>query len=203
MKFLGRLETCELQSHLAIPDGQISWIPSGTMGYPEQRKEGFISRKWKKNEKKGLFPFSYEALSQKIFIRSIDTSCRPFSRHTCMIACSSSSCSSLFVPIYYTSLYLPSYPLEHSLPSSRFSLFLNLHFWPRLLASFGIASLTFTAASGSVGQLSIGTRGGFLRISYESETSPFPVQRVKFYDDSEVPEILYGSARYPVQRDPG
>ncbi|RPA92514.1 hypothetical protein L873DRAFT_188185 [Choiromyces venosus 120613-1] len=32
---------------------------------------------------------------------------------------------------------------------------------------------------------------------------PFPVQRVKFYDDSEVPWILYGSARYPVQRDPG
>ncbi|RPB01858.1 hypothetical protein L873DRAFT_1803152 [Choiromyces venosus 120613-1] len=119
------------------------------------------------------------------------------------VACSSSSCSSLFVSIYCTSVYLPSYPLEHSLPSSGFSLFPILHFWRRLLASFGIASLSFTAASGSAGQLSIGTKGGFLKISYESETSPFPVQRVKFYDDSEVPGILYGSARYPVQPDPG
>ncbi|RPA96079.1 hypothetical protein L873DRAFT_1262514 [Choiromyces venosus 120613-1] len=119
------------------------------------------------------------------------------------VACSSSSCSSLLVPIYCTSVYLPSYPLEHSLPSTRFSLFLILHFWPRLPASFGIASLTFTAASGSAGQLSIGTKGGFLKISYESKTSPSPVQRVKSHNDSKVPGILYGSARYPVQRDPG
>ncbi|RPA93532.1 hypothetical protein L873DRAFT_53178 [Choiromyces venosus 120613-1] len=120
--------------------------------------------------KKMLFQFSYQALSQQIFICNIDTSYRPFSRHTC---------SMVFIPPFITIcpniLHLRLSPLEHSLPST----------------------------SGSAGQLSIGTRGGFLKISYESETSPFPVQRVKFYDDSEAPEILYGSARYPVQRDPG
>ncbi|RPA89565.1 hypothetical protein L873DRAFT_623014 [Choiromyces venosus 120613-1] len=94
------------------------------------------------------------------------------------VACSSSSCSSLLVPIYCTAIYLPSYPLEHPLPS----------------------------ASSSAGQLSTGARGEFLKISSESETSHFLVQRVKFYDDSEAPEILLrfsevsGSARSGIVR---
>jgi len=47
------------------------------------------------------------------------------------------------------------------------------------------------------------SRGVRSKISYESETGPFPVQRGELYGSPELPQILSGSARYPVQRDPG
>jgi len=49
----------------------------------------------------------------------------------------------------------------------------------------------------------MGTRGVCSQISYESETCLFPVQRGELYGSPELPRILSGSARYPVQRVPG
>jgi len=57
--------------------------------------------------------------------------------------------------------------------------------------------------SGSAYQLSIEARGPISETTFESETYLPPVQRVKLYDGPELPEILSGSARYPVQHDSG
>ncbi|RPB02779.1 hypothetical protein L873DRAFT_366453 [Choiromyces venosus 120613-1] len=78
------------------------------------------------------------------------------------LACSSSTFSSLFVPIYCYSIDLPSYPLEHSLP----------------------------LISCSAVQHALQHRGGIFKISYKSVTFPFLVQKVKFYCDLDLLDIF-------------
>ena len=70
-----------IQSHLAIRDGDFSWISSGTTRYLEQ--QGIM------NNSKSIIERPFTPILLRMFISinihtlcRIDTSCRPFSRHT-------------------------------------------------------------------------------------------------------------------------
>jgi len=116
-----------------------------------------------------------------------------------MITSFSETDSLLVLPID-TSESSSYHPFSPSIKPPHLSLFCRRH---HLLSLSGIVYLAALTGSGSADQLSMRTGGVCPKISYESETCLFPVQRGGLYGSPELPQILSGSARYPVQRVPG